>query len=177
MRDPSREKISMRQSLSLILLIALLTLPGRAAFATGSPGARSLAPNFTLPTSSGTVSLHDLRGKVVFVDFWASWCMPCRQSFPWMSGMSDRYSADGLVIVSINLDKNREAADAFLQQFPAPFTVAFDSAGKTAVAFHVEAMPSSFIVSRTGNIVYSHAGFQPKEADRVETQIKEALSK
>jgi cytochrome c biogenesis protein CcmG/thiol:disulfide interchange protein DsbE len=135
------------------------------------------APDFTLPAGSGTVSLHDYRGKVVFVDFWASWCVPCRQSFPWMSSMLDRYSAQGLVIVAINLDKNREAANDFLGKFSAPFIVAFDPAGKTAESFHVEAMPSSFIVSRTGRIVYSHAGFEQAKVRTVEDQIKEALSK
>ena len=159
---------------SLLLSFLLLRVP--VDFAASRPD-RAAAPDFMLPTGSSTVSLHDLRGKVVLVDFWASWCVPCRQSFPWMSSMLDRYSTQGLVIVAINLDKKREAADAFLQTFPAPFVVAFDPAGKTAEAFHVEAMPSSFIVSRTGGIVYLHAGFEQAKARTVEDQIKEALSK
>jgi cytochrome c biogenesis protein CcmG, thiol:disulfide interchange protein DsbE len=158
-----------------ILLSLLLTLPAPTGFAASSR--QAVAPDFTLPTSSGTVSLRDFSGKVVLVDFWASWCVPCRQSFPWMSSMLDRYSAQGLVIVAINLDKKREAADAFLEKFSTPFVVAFDPAGKTAEAFHVEAMPSSFIVSRTGRIVDSHVGFEQAKAATVEDQIKEALSK
>jgi cytochrome c biogenesis protein CcmG, thiol:disulfide interchange protein DsbE len=160
-----------------ILLSLFLTLPAPSDFAASARDDRAVAPEFTLPTSSGTVSLGDFRGKVVLVDFWASWCVPCRQSFPWMSSMLDRYSAQGLVIVAINLDKKREAADAFLQEFSTPFVVAFDPAGKTAEAFHVEAMPSSFIVSRTGRIVDSHAGFEQAKARAVEDNIKEALSK
>ena len=133
------------------------------------------APDFTLPTSSGTVSLHNFRGKVVYVDFWASWCGPCRQSFPWMSTLFDRYADKDLVIVAVNLDKTRDAANAFLALYPAPFTVAFDPDGKTAGEFGVNAMPSSFIVNRTGAIVYVHQGFQESKANAIEARIKEAL--
>ena len=159
-----------------ILLFLFLTLAAPSDFA-ASARDRSVPPDFTLPASSGNVSLRDFRGKVVLVDFWASWCVPCRQSFLWMSGLVDRYSEQGLVIVAINLDKKREAADAFLEKFSTPFVVAFDPAGKTAEAFHVEAMPSSFIVSRAGRIIDSHAGFEQAKAHLVEDQIKEELSK
>jgi thiol-disulfide isomerase/thioredoxin len=165
----------MRRWVAFSLLSVFLTL-APSEFAARGPDSR-VAPDFRLPTSSGSVSLRDFRGKVVLVDFWASWCVPCRQSFPWMSSMLNRYSAQGLVIVAINLDKNREAADLFLGRFPAPFAVVFDPAGKTAEAFQVEAMPSSFIVSRTGVILNSHAGFEQAKAGTVEDQIKEALSK
>jgi cytochrome c biogenesis protein CcmG/thiol:disulfide interchange protein DsbE len=103
--------------------------------------------------------------------------VPCRESFPWMNSMFDKYSGQGLEIVSINLDKKREAADAFLERFRSPFIIAFDPAGKAAEAFHVEAMPSSFIVSRSGRIVYSHLGFERAKSQTIEDQIKEALSR
>lgn len=135
-----------------------------------------LAPDFRLPSVTGNVAMHDLRGKVVLVDFWASWCVPCRQSFPWMSSISDRYAAQGLVIVAINLDKKQSAADAFLRAFPATFAVAFDPSGKTAESFNVQAMPSTFIVNRDGQIVYTHQGFDAAKASAVEEKLKEALS-
>ncbi len=164
------------RSLPFILAVLLLMLHAPAGFAASARNDHPLAPDFTLPTSSGPVSLHDFRGKVVYVDFWASWCGPCRQSFPWMSTMANKYAADGLVIISINLDKNREAAGEFLEQFHPPFIVSFDPAGKTAVAFGVDAMPSSFIVSRTGRIVFSHEGFELSRAAAIEDRIKEALA-
>lgn len=133
------------------------------------------APDFTLPTSSETVSLHNLRGKIVYVDFWASWCGPCRQSFPWMATLFDRYADKDLVIIAVNLDKTREAANAFLGSYPAPFTVAFDPDGKIAEEFGVTAMPSSFIVNRDGAIVYAHEGFQESKGNAIEAHIKEAL--
>jgi cytochrome c biogenesis protein CcmG/thiol:disulfide interchange protein DsbE len=94
-----------------------------------------------------------------------------------MASMSDKYAGKGLVVVAINLDKNREAADAFLEKYVAPFTVAFDASGKTAEQFHVEAMPSSFIIDRNGTIVLVHAGFEPATARAVEERVKEELSR
>ena len=135
------------------------------------------APDFTLPTVNGNVALHDLRGKVVYVDFWASWCVPCRQSFPWMRSVAEKYAPQGLAVVAINLDKRREAADEFLEKYPAPFTVAFDPAGRSAEQFRVVAMPMSFIVGRDGTVLSAHEGFEEPKARRLEEQIKEALSK
>jgi cytochrome c biogenesis protein CcmG/thiol:disulfide interchange protein DsbE len=153
------------------LLLVALALPVHAR--TAAPHA-ALAPRFTLPGREGNVSLDSLRGKVVLVDFWASWCEPCRRSFPWLGELHHRFAAEGLAIVAINLDKDREAADAFLERYPAPFTVAFDPAGHTAEAFRVSAMPSSFIIDRRGAIVYSHAGFDPRKTGTVESLIQEA---
>jgi thiol-disulfide isomerase/thioredoxin len=133
------------------------------------------APGFDLPGRAARVSLETLRGRVVYVDFWASWCEPCRRSFPWMTGLHNRYAAKGLVIVAINLDKDRDAADAFLAQYPAPFLVAFDPAGKTAEAFHVPAMPTSYLIDSAGMIQHTQAGFDPKETEGIETLIKAAL--
>lgn len=169
----------MRLRFFISLLVLVLILPSSPDFAEATRDNPATAPDFTLPTSStssGMLSLHDFRGKVVYVDFWASWCVPCRQSFPWMSSMSERYAAQGLVVVAVNLDKKRDSVDEFLQRFPATFAIALDPSGKTAEAFHVAAMPSSFIVSRTGRIVYTHAGFEPAKAQTIEDQIKEALS-
>ncbi len=159
--------------ISPLLLLLVLVLPA------GSKTTRAMvavpAPNFKLPTQNGTVSLEELRGKVVLVDFWASWCGPCRQSFPWMSEVAERNAAKGLVVVAINLDKSREPADSFLRQFSPSFIVAFDPAGKTAEAYNVEAMPSSYLVGRDGRVVYSHAGFDPRDTETLETKIKETI--
>ncbi len=158
------------RSLFLVLLLSLMALP-----AVASRGGAHPAPDFTLPTSSGTATLHSLRGKVVLVDFWASWCTPCRASFPWMSRMLEKYGSQGLVIVAINVDKDRDKAKEFLEEHPAPFVVAFDPEGETAEAFNVQAMPSSFLIGPDGTIVYTHQGFRPDKAEAVERQIREAL--
>ncbi|HEX4960559.1 MAG TPA: TlpA disulfide reductase family protein [Thermoanaerobaculia bacterium] len=160
---------------AFLLLLLSLAIPAQPKTARGASPDPPLAASFALPTSTGTVTLDGLRTKVVLVDFWASWCGPCRQSFPWLSTMSQRYGEQGLVVVAINLDKDRDLAQAFLRRFSPPFIVAFDPAGKTAEAFNVTAMPSSFLVSRSGRVVYSHAGFDLRDTDAIEQQIQKQI--
>ena len=159
---------------ALLPLLLLFALPGSA----GSRAAASAqAVDFDLPTRSGHLSLASLRGKVVLVDFWASWCGPCRQSFPWLSAISTRYVDRGLVVVGVNLDKDRAKADEFLRLFTPPFPVAFDSAGKSAEAFNVTVMPSSFLVDRDGHVAYVHPGFEEKDTQPFVRRIEEVLAK
>ncbi|HXH28050.1 MAG TPA: TlpA disulfide reductase family protein [Candidatus Polarisedimenticolia bacterium] len=162
-----------------LLVPALLLVFALPAFARKHSDSKStdpvIAPGFELPGRLGTVSLESLRGRVVYVDFWASWCGPCRASFPWLRDLHQRYSTQGLSIVAINLDKNHDDAESFLEQYPAPFLVAFDPEGKTAEAFKVSAMPSSYLIGPTGTILYSQAGFDSKETGTIEAMIKEAL--
>jgi thiol-disulfide isomerase/thioredoxin len=133
------------------------------------------APQFTLPGASGQVSLSALKGKVVYVDFWASWCGPCKQSFPWMNDMQAKYGAQGLTIVGINVDKKRADADAFLASTPAKFTVAYDEQGTTPTAYKVKGMPSSYLVGRDGKVIAAHTGFRPEEAAALEAKLRAAL--
>jgi cytochrome c biogenesis protein CcmG/thiol:disulfide interchange protein DsbE len=170
-----REEIPMRRCGALLVLLLPLAVPALARTARGASPNPPLAASFELPTATGTVTLDGLRNKVVLVDFWASWCGPCRQSFPWLSTMSQRYGENGLVVVAINLDKDRGLAETFLHQLSPPFIVAFDPAGKTAEAFNVTAMPSSFLVSRSGRVVYSHAGFDLRDTGTIEKQIQEQI--
>lgn len=159
----------------MCLGLALLSPPAFAEKV--SDHSAPVAPFINLPTKTGTIRPADLAGKLVYVDFWASWCGPCRLSFPWLKALHEQYAAKGLVIVAINLDKTRGEADRFLSSFSTPFVVAFDPSGKTADEFHVEGMPSSFLLSPSGAILSSHLGFDLKEAARIETAIKEALAK
>jgi len=143
-----------------------------SAFVVAAP-----APSFTLPTAHDSVAFDSLRGKVVLVDFWASWCDPCRKSFPWLEDMYLKYSKQGLTIVAINLDAKRDNADKFLAKFPSDFTIAFDPKATVAQLYDVKAMPSSFLIDRTGNIILTHTGFQEEQADELESHVQEALKK
>jgi thiol-disulfide isomerase/thioredoxin len=159
---------------TIALLVVLIAAP---ALAKTAPKPLPTAPAFTLPGLEGDVTLAALRGKAVLVDFWASWCGPCRQSFPWLNDLQKRYAARGLAIVAVNLDKEREAASGFLAEVPATFTVAFDPSGKTAENYKVKAMPTTFLVSPEGKVLVAHVGFDPKRAGEFEAQIAEALPK
>ena len=114
-------------------------------------------------------------GKVVIVDFWASWCVPCRRSFPWMNEMVAKYTDQGLVVIAVNLDKEPEAADAFLSEVPADFEIRFDPDASLAQEFGVEAMPNSFVFGRDGQLVARHLGFKVRKQDEYEAVLVQAL--
>jgi cytochrome c biogenesis protein CcmG, thiol:disulfide interchange protein DsbE len=135
----------------------------------------SKAPDFSLPGVQGTVELSSTAGSVVYVDFWASWCGPCKQSFAWMNAMQDKYRAQGLKIIGVNLDSKTEDAKKFLAQTPAHFTVAFESKGVTPKNYGVKGMPTSFLVGRDGKIIFQHLGFKEADREQLEKEIKAAL--
>lgn len=142
-----------------------------------SPVLASPAPQFSLPTMTGSVNLNDLKGKLVYVDFWASWCVPCRKSFPWMNEIQKRYADKGFIIVAINLDKDKKFVEKFLKKYPANFIVALDPKGNSASAYKVQGMPSSYLVDQKGDLKYTHIGFREKSKNNIELQIKELLKR
>lgn len=153
-----------------LMLAALAPLPAIAQAAIGAA-----APSFDLPGTGAPVRLADLRGRVVLVDFWASWCAPCKQSFPWMNEMQAKYGSKGLQVVAINVDSKRADADRFLATTPVQFAVAFDPAGNTPKAYAIRGMPSSFIVGTDGKVLYAHTGFRDSDKDDLEEKIRQAL--
>jgi thiol-disulfide isomerase/thioredoxin len=115
------------------------------------------------------------RGDVVWLDFWASWCVPCRHSFPWMNAMQKKYGPLGLTIVAVNLDSERADADRFLAATPAAFKLQFDPDGALAKRYEVEAMPSSYVIDRTGRVIERHLGFKQSREAEYEASIRVAL--
>ena len=128
------------------------------------------------PASAETaLDLDRYEGRVVLVDFWASWCVPCRRSFPWMNEMHDKYSEAGLVIVAINLDNNAIDAAVFLDKYPPHFQIVYDTDRLIAREFGVQAMPSSFLIGRDGSVIDGHLGFKVKQQGEYEVAIVAAL--
>lgn len=122
-----------------------------------------------------TFDLTGYKGKVVLLDFWASWCVPCRRSFPWMNNMQEKYGDDGLVIIGINMDSDPDDRNEFLREYPAQFQIINDPDGGLARAHDVIAMPSSYIFDRNGELVTRHLGFKVKEQDEYEAILVESL--
>jgi thiol-disulfide isomerase/thioredoxin len=120
--------------------------------------------------------LGSFRGRVVYLDFWASWCAPCRQSFPWMQAMKDAYERRGLTVVAINLDHDRADAEQFLQKYQPNFTVQFDPQGTFAERFKVAGMPSSVIIDRHGVLRFTHIGFRPADGKTYEDELQALLA-
>lgn len=160
---------------ALLILFALTVsvATGASALTVGAA-----APPLTLPTASGeTVELAKLGRKVVYVDFWASWCGPCKRSFPWMNEMLSKYREQGLEIVAVNVDKKREDAEKFLSVSPARFTVVYDPSGATPTAWEVQAMPTSYLIDSNGAIVLVEHGFRDERKVDVEAKIRSTLAK
>jgi len=161
------------RELFVSLLVAVLAAAPAFAARTGEP-----APAFVLSTAAGdTVDLARLRGRVVYVDFWASWCTPCRRSFPWMNELEARYRDSGLTIVAVNVDKRREDALRFLRDVPARFTVVFDAEGRMPAAFDVKGMPSSYLIDREGRVAAVEEGFHDDRAAALEQRIRALLER
>jgi thiol-disulfide isomerase/thioredoxin len=128
-------------------------------------------------TAAADFDLQEFRGKVVVLDFWASWCVPCRRSFPWMNSMQEKYGDDGLVIIGVNLDAVDADAQAFLQETPAEFRIVSDPQGTLAREHDVIAMPTSYIFDRDGNLVTRHLGFKVKRQEEYEALLVETLNR
>ena len=116
------------------------------------------------------------KGKVIYLDFWASWCGPCRKSFPWMNNMQEKYQQQGLVIISVNVDNSKALADEFLAEVPANFNVFYDPKGKVARKFKLKGMPSSYIIDRSGKMVSAHVGFTESKKMKYEEELKTLLN-
>jgi thiol-disulfide isomerase/thioredoxin len=122
------------------------------------------------------LDLSAYRGRVLYLDFWASWCAPCQKSFPWMESMHNSYARDGLAIVAVNVDRNRQDADRFLATRSASFDLRFDPQGLMAEAFKVKGMPTSVLIDRKGIVRFTHIGFRPIDAPAYEAQIRQILA-
>lgn len=118
-----------------------------------------------LDGSGRTLDWSAYAGRYVYVDVWASWCAPCRQSFPFMNRLSESFGRQGLAVVAISVDRERSRAEEFLRTNPARFTVVQDSDGRCAKELQVKAMPSSYLIGPRGDVLHVHKGFRPDDAD------------
>jgi len=136
------------------------------------------APNCALTSFTGgqRYDLQQFHGKVLYVDFWASWCSPCARSFPFMNDLDREFRDRGLQIVAINEDEKLEDAQTFLAKYPANFTVVFDAGGQCARKIGVKGMPSTYLVDRQGVIRHVHLGFRPGAAEKLHGLVEQLLT-
>ena len=137
-----------------------------------------VAPAFDLPVlgEAEMVSLAEHHGKVVYLDFWASWCGPCRISLPQISKLQEELGSSQFQVIAINLDKNQDRGIRFLRRFPVNYTVLSDPAGKVAKIYQLPGMPSSFIINQAGSISLTHTGFRQGDMTIIHDHIKKLLA-
>jgi peroxiredoxin len=159
-------------------MLAAVCAIGTALAPVARAAAPAPAPDFTLPArDGGNVRLSDLRGQVVMINFWATWCGPCRQEMPLLQQIQAKYEPLGFTLVGINVEPDSAAAMTWLKQVSVSFPILFDQKNVVAEQFGVQGMPSSVFVDRAGNVRYVHRGYQPgdeaKYADMVRSLAKE----
>jgi thiol-disulfide isomerase/thioredoxin len=122
------------------------------------------------------LDLAQYQGKVVYLDFWASWCAPCRRSFPWLDALQRKHGAEGFVVIAVNVDTDRALAAGFLKEVPVAFKVAYDPKGELAAKWKLLGMPSSFLIDRSGKPRSAHQGFRPGDEAGREAEIARLLA-
>lgn len=154
---------SLKTLVNLLIITMALFFTNKGALASG-------------PVKEFEQAMAQHRGKVIYVDFWASWCVPCRKSFPWMNVVQAKHQDQGFVVLSINLDAEKKLAKKFLQQTPANFAIIYDAKGKLAQQFQLKGMPSSYLFDRKGKLISAHSGFNSKKQQQYEGEIEQALA-
>jgi peroxiredoxin len=155
----------------------LTVAAGMAAVWSASAGEiGKTAPAFELASRDGDrVALADLEGEVVMVNFWATWCGPCREEMPHLEALYQRYSGLGFTLLGVNVEEDASGADAYLAETPVSFPILFDPENEVSALYDVIAMPSTVIIDRSGNVRYVHHGYESGYESEYQSQIRALL--
>lgn len=162
----------MQNRIAGMVTALILALPAVAAAPSGP------APQFTLPSKAGgDVSLAQYKGKVVMINFWASWCEPCRHEMPLLEDIYKKYNKLGFTLIGVNVEPDSKAADNWLKQTPVSFPVLYDKESKVSSLYNVSGMPTTVIIDRKGNLRYLHVSYKPGDEsdylDNIRAMIRE----
>lgn len=174
MLNSQTQSSSKKTQLILMVTVLFISFTSSEVFAIG---AGDTAPNFKLPRleTKGNIQLKSYRGKVVYVDFWASWCGPCRISLPVLDTLHKKYRKQGFEVIAINLDEEKEDALNFLNEFPVSYPTARDNQGKTPTLYGVRGMPTAYLIDRQGKVSLVHEGFKKSDTEALSAQIATLL--
>ena len=163
----------MRTRIAAMIAAAALALPALAVNPTGSP-----APQFTLGSRAGqSVSLAQYKGQVVMLNFWASWCGPCRQEMPLLESIYKKYNRLGFTMIGVNVEPDSNAANEWLKATPVSFPILYDKDSRVSKMYDVAGMPSTVIIDRAGKVRVLHRGYKPGDEneylDSIRTLVRE----
>jgi peroxiredoxin len=162
--------MNMTRFLPVLLMSMWIVAPANAASIQGK------APNFTLKSNSGkNVKLSELRGQVILLNFWASWCGPCRQEMPLLEKLHKRYSALGFTVLGVNVEEDPRKAKTLLKDISVSFPILFDTSNKVSKQYKVSAMPSTVMIDRDGNMRYLHKGYKPGDEAQYKKWVKQLI--
>ena len=162
-----------RTSLS-VLLACFLSFAG--ANLANASAVQGLAPNFTLKTLTGkNLKLSEMTGNVVLINFWASWCGPCREEMPLLNALHKKYEQLGFTVLGVNVEEDVKNARGFLKNFPVNFPVLLDTTNKVSKQYNVLAMPTTVVVDRDGNMRYLHKGYKPGDEKKYQQMVKKLV--
>ncbi len=130
---------------------------------------------FEIPGFAQAQKLSDLKGKWIYLDFWASWCVPCRQSFPFMNEMHTKLQGKNIQVIAVNVDVKKSDAERFLAQNPAKFAMAFDAKGELPRRMNLKSMPTSYLINPQGKVAFIHAGFRAEDKKLLEDKLMAEL--
>lgn len=157
----------------LIFCFLLLVSATGHALETGTPPPNCLA---TLANGEKNLDLGEFKGRVILIDFWATWCPPCKKSMPFLNSLRNKHQKEGFEIVAINVDEDTQTAKEFLKSNPVDYALAFDAKGDCPSVFDVKAMPSSYLVDKTGTIRLVHLGFRDGDEQIIRENVEKLLN-
>jgi peroxiredoxin len=165
---------SKARSVARAMAAVLLAIPVVSGSALA--GASGPAPSFSLPARDGsTVTLSQFKGQVVMINFWASWCGPCRQEMPLLDSIYRKYNKMGFTLIGVNVEPDRTAAEAWLKQTPVTFPVLFDTKSTVSSLYSVPGMPTTVFIDRKGNVRTLHQGYKPGDENEYLDQIRSLI--
>ena len=134
------------------------------------------APNFTLKSLAGkNLKLSEMTGNVVLINFWASWCGPCREEMPLLNDLHKKYEPLGFTVLGVNVEEDARNARGFLKNFPVDFPIVLDSKNQVSKKYNVIAMPTTVVVDRDGNVRFLHKGYKPGDEEKYRKMVKKLV--